>query len=68
MTKADALIRAAQCARMAQEATDPHRKEVLAHMRELWLTMAAHADKFQNVDAEFEQLVALQSAAEDTRH
>jgi len=62
MTKADALIRAAQCARMALETTDPHRKEVLAHMRELWLTLAAHADQFQSVDAEFEKLIAVQSA------
>jgi hypothetical protein len=68
MTRSDALQRAEQCERMAQETSDPHRQEVLRHMRQLWLTMAAHADEFQNVDAEFEQLVALQSAVQETQH
>jgi hypothetical protein len=68
MTRSDALERADQCERMAQDTSDPHRQEVLRHMRQLWLTMAAHADQFQNIDSEFDRLIALQSAVQEILH
>ena len=67
MKRVDAFARAEQCERLAAAETDPKRQATLRRIRELWLRLALHSDKFEFIDAESEQLNAIETAVKDPR-
>lgn len=63
MTRADALLRADECNRLANMVTNPHQQRVLRRMRDVWLGLAKHSDGLgDSIDDEFEQLLSIHSA------